>query len=76
MGGGSIVGELTFYLDKPRTASVIVNKKTIAYQLNRSDLEQMKTQDPDANSLLHEFIACVLSERLVETDQLVKDLTN
>jgi sulfate permease, SulP family len=76
MGAGSVVGELTFYLGHRRTASVVTNEATVAYQLNKENLSLMKSKDPEASALLHEFIAHMLAERLVETDNLLKDLTD
>ncbi|MFT5317686.1 MAG: SulP family sulfate permease, partial [Chlamydiales bacterium] len=76
MGAGAVVGELTFYLGRARTASVVTNEKTIAYQLSRADLAQMRVKDPQASALLHEFIANMLAERLIETVDLLKEVTD
>ena len=75
MGAGSVVGELTFYLGHSRTASVVTNEATVAFQLSKKDLDLMKARDPEASALLHEFVAHMLAEKLVETDSLLKGLT-
>jgi SulP family sulfate permease len=62
--GGSILGEIGFYLDKPRTANVIALQPSVAYMLSEAQLDKMKSNEPELLELLHERNAILLAERL------------
>jgi SulP family sulfate permease len=64
IGGGGVVGEIGFYLNQPRTATVIANEPSTIYRLSRQRLKQMERNDPDAAHLFHQSIIRILSERL------------
>ena len=66
-GPGSVLGELGFYLDAPRTASVIADGPGKAYCLSTQALQQMETRDPALASAMHRFMADLLAERLLRT---------
>jgi len=74
MRAGTIVGEVGFYLDRPRSASVIVAESGIFYKLTRSALYQMNEEHPEAASSFHIFIAAVVAERLSATNHIVEAL--
>lgn len=70
-GMGTIVGELGFFLNVPRSASVIADLNTIAYSLNAQALETMMEKDPPLAIAFHSLMVRLLSERLVAaTDEL------
>jgi SulP family sulfate permease len=58
------VGEIGFYLNQPRTATVIANEPSTIYRWSRQRLKQMERNDPDAAHLFHQSIIRILSERL------------
>ena len=74
MGAGVIVGEVGFYLSRERTASVVATESVILQQLDREALYRMAVDDPHALAILHNFVACTLSERLSSTNHLVEEL--
>ena len=74
MGPGTIVGEVAFYLDIPRSASVIAERLTTGYRLRRENLRRLRVERPDLAAMFHEFIAHRLSERVAETGRLVDTL--
>lgn len=74
MGPGTIVGEVAFYLDIPRSASVIADLPTAGYRLKRENLRRLRAERPDLAAMFHEFIAYRLSERVAETGRLVDTL--
>lgn len=76
MGSGTVVGEVAFYLDLPRSASVIAEEPTKAYRLTRSSLKIMATQDPELSAKLHELIAQLLAGRLAETTRFLSVALN
>src|SRR5262249_17809346 len=43
---GAVVGELAFYLARPRTASVIADRAVAAWRLARADLKRLETDSP------------------------------
>ena len=64
MGGGHVVGEIGFYLDKPRTAAVVVDQPSVIYKLTTATLAQMEAHDPEAASGLHQSIIRLVGERM------------
>lgn len=64
-GMGTIVGELGFFLNIPRSTSVISDLNTIAYSLNAQALESMMEKDPALAVAFHSLMVRLLSERLV-----------
>lgn len=65
MRGGSVVGELGFYLGGNRTASVVADEASIIYSLSRYDLEKMEMTHPETAATLHRIIVHLLSERVI-----------
>jgi SulP family sulfate permease len=76
LGPGTMVGEVGLYLGTKRTASVIADSPTIAYRLSRATLLRMKEKEPELAAAFHEFIVCLLSERLVAANQLLGAVLN
>jgi SulP family sulfate permease len=74
MGPGTLVGEVAFLLGMPRSAAVVAEQPTIAYRLGQRALERMKAEHPEAASAIHEFMARLLAERLVNTGRLLKQV--
>lgn len=74
MGSGTIIGEVGFYLGRPRSASIIVTENGVFHKLTRDALERMSRDYPESASGFHVFIACVVSERLSATNRLVQAL--
>jgi SulP family sulfate permease len=74
MGPGTIVGEVAFYLDVPRSASVVADLPTTGYRLTRANLDRLRAERPDLAAMFHEFIAHRLAERIAETGRLVDTL--
>ena len=74
MHGGSVVGELGFYLGNQRTAAIVVDEPSIVYRLSRRDLQRMEEADPDAAAVLHRIVAQLLAERVVHLNTMVDGL--
>ena len=74
LGIRTIVGELGLYLDSNRTASIIADQPSITYRLSRSALIEIEENDPELAADLHEFVACLLAERLADTTRLLTTL--
>ena len=69
---GTVFGELGFYLNIPRTATVISDEAGIIYTLDQDQLLEMEKQDPEIASGLHHYMANLLSERLLFTTQTLR----
>ena len=74
LGAGTVVGELSLYLDMERSASAVADLRTVAYRLTRDALVAMKESDPKLASAFHEYLVRLLSERLILTNRLVEAL--
>jgi len=64
MMGYTVVGEMGFYRQVPRTATVIAEEPSVVYRLTRESFDRMQTQDPTAASVFHKLIIRLLSDRL------------
>lgn len=64
-GGGRAVGELGFYLGRPRTADVVADTDTRAYVLSQEAFEKIKQENAEALHVLSQVIIHQSSERIV-----------
>ena len=64
MMGYTVVGEMGFYRQVPRTATVIAEEPSVVYRLTRESFDKMQEQDPTAASVFHKLIIRLLSDRL------------
>jgi SulP family sulfate permease len=71
-GPGTVLGELGFYLNTPRTASVIADGPGRAYRLTAEALGEMEDRHPALAAALHRFMADLLAERLLRTTQTLE----
>jgi SulP family sulfate permease len=71
MGAGTVVGEITFYVAGPRSASVVALEPTTAYLLSGDAMRRMQREHPQQASEFHAFMAKTLALKLVETNRLV-----
>ncbi len=72
--GGATVGEIGLYLHQVRTASVVATRPSAVYRLSAEALKNMRAEDPEVAALLHEWIACLLAERLTENNRTIEAL--
>ena len=61
---GTVVGEIGFYHNHQRTASVIADTVTIAYALSRENFEKMKQENPQLSIAVNELLVRIVSDRL------------
>jgi SulP family sulfate permease len=74
MRSGTVVGELGLYLRQKASASVIADEPCTLFYLSAKKLEEMENDAPEIASALHKFIACILSERLIDTNDALEAL--
>jgi SulP family sulfate permease len=66
MGPGGVVGEAGLYLGQPRSATVRAMRDSVLHRLSIASLERMTLEAPELSALLHQHVARVLAERMVE----------
>jgi SulP family sulfate permease len=74
MRGGRVVGEIGFYLNKPRTAAVITDEPSTIYRLSIQVIKEMEQRDPEAAFAFHQGIIRLVSERLTHLIMTVNAL--
>jgi SulP family sulfate permease len=74
MRSGTVVGELGFYLGQKASASVIADEPCTIFYLPAKKLEEMEHDAPEMASALHKFIAGILSERVIDTNDALQAL--
>ena len=73
-GGGSVIGEIGFYLGQKRSADVIAESTGLLYRLTLDDLQKLEESTPEAASVLHQIIIQLLAERVIHLTNTVKAL--
>jgi SulP family sulfate permease len=71
IGPGAVVGEVAFFLDQPRNASVVVESPMTAWRFSRKSLARLQKEMPDLAFRFHEGIAAMMAARLTSTNRLV-----
>jgi SulP family sulfate permease len=76
IGPGAIVGEISFYLQELRTASIVVEERLVAWKFTRRALAGLQADAPEAALELHRSIAAMLARRLGQTNRLLRILAD
>ena len=71
-GPGAVVGEVAFYLETPRSASIIAEEPLVAWRLSRANLGRLEREKPDLAAKFHAGIATIVSRRLIGTNRLLR----
>ena len=74
MTAGTVIGEVGFYLNKARSASVVVTEAGVLQRLSHGALRRMEESHPQTASAIHILIACVLSDRLSSNNRVIQQL--
>ncbi len=72
--GGSVVGELSTYLQNPAVASVVADKPCVVYGLSNAAITEMETKDEPVAMAFHRFVAHLLAEKLDATTRTMETL--
>ncbi len=73
---GAIVGEVAFYLARPRSASVVAESALVAWRFSRASLERLERARPELAARFHAGISAMLADRLTMTNRLVRLLAD
>lgn len=74
MLGGQVVGEVGFYLNVERSASVVVEAPSVVYRLSRQGLRDLEATHPESAAALHRLIVRLLSKRVLHLTRVVDAL--
>jgi SulP family sulfate permease len=74
MRSGTVVGELGLYLHRKASASVIADEPCTLFYLPAAKLKEMEEDAPEIASAFHKFLAGILSERLIDTNDALEAL--
>ena len=66
-GAGTVFGEVGFYLDTTRTATVVIDEGGSVYVLTRDAYANMEEQHPYIATAMHKFMIEVIAHRLQRT---------
>ncbi len=69
-----VVGEVGTYLGIPASASIITEGPCRVYYISEASLREMEREDPQAAAAFHKFIAYILAERLICTNNSLRAL--
>jgi SulP family sulfate permease len=72
LGAGSVVGEIGMYLGLARTASLVAETDSRVWRLPPDALSIMEKEDPGSASALHELLARMLANRLIQANELLE----
>jgi SulP family sulfate permease len=75
-GAGTVLGELGFYLQSLRSASVVADEPCRAFRLTAESLTKMECEHPKLAASLHRFMADLLAERLLRTTHTLEGVLN
>jgi sulfate permease, SulP family len=64
MVGYTVVGEMGFFRQVPRTATVIAEEPSVIYRLTKTAFDGMQEKDPAAAVAFHKLIIRLLADRL------------
>lgn len=74
MTGGTLIGEVGFYVGGPRTASAVAEFSVRVFVLTRQKLAEMECNDGKLAQALNSTVIRLLSERLTATNRLIQRL--
>ncbi len=71
LNAGTVIGEVGFYTGTAASATVITTQPSVVLYASAEKLRAMEESDPDAATVLHKFLARLLSERLARSTNLL-----
>lgn len=75
VGAGDLVGEIAFYLDDERSASVVAKDDMVVWRLSGDAIDRLQVEAPAAALKFHRGMAAMLSGRVARTSRHLSILT-
>lgn len=73
-GGGQVFGEVGFFLNEPRTASVVADEPSVVYRLTMSQLQELEREQPALAAALLRLVGELLAARVAHLVSVVDAL--
>lgn len=73
-GGGQVIGEVGFFLNEPRTASVVADEPSVLYRVTMSQLQELERQQPALAVALLRLVGELLAARVAHLVSVVDAL--
>lgn len=74
MGPGTVVGEMGYYLGKPRSGTTVVERDAVLYRLTDESFSKMEQDEPRLASAIHRFLVRLLATRLADSTAVLVNL--
>jgi SulP family sulfate permease len=71
-GQGAIYGEIGFFLNVPRTATVRADSDGELFSLNRNSLKRMELEEPRLAAAVNRYMLKIVTERLASTTRSLR----
>lgn len=71
---GSLFGEISFLLGRPRSATIISNTSSTVWKFMHEDLAHLKQNNPQLAFAFEHMMLTILAERLIANNQLIQVL--
>ena len=68
MGAGTVIGEMGLFMNTPRSATVVTEKKSVLYRLTAESLKKIEAEDLALACALDRFFIGLLANRLVHAN--------
>ena len=75
MGPGAVFGEMGIFTTAPRSASIRADEASVVYRLSKERLELVRTRLPSLYSAISRYLVTMLSERVVDANAMIRDLS-
>lgn len=70
---GTMVGEVGYCLNIPRTATIVADKNTVVYRLTKSSMQAIQREEPLLAESIQNLMLRVIAERLVTANRQLLD---
>jgi sulfate permease, SulP family len=74
MRPGALIGELSYFLDQPATATVVADTAVQAAVLPVDALERLERDEPELAAALHRRLVALIAERLATSNRVLRAL--
>ncbi len=74
MKSGTIVGEMAFYLGKPRSGTIVADKDCIIHKLSANSFSRLEQEKRELAFAIHKYVVRLLAVRLAYTNERLSQL--
>ncbi|MCI5141299.1 MAG: STAS domain-containing protein [Candidatus Electrothrix sp. ATG1] len=70
---GTMVGEVGYSLNTPRTASIMADRETVVYRLTKSSMQAIQEEEPALAESIQNLMLRVIAQRLIAVNRQLLD---